>query len=380
LHVVDIEVVHPSELGSAEIRAWSSLQSSSPEFGSPLLGPQFARLVGELRRDARTAIWRDGRRAAGFLGFHKTVGGFARPIGAPFSDYHALVCAPGRARAELSLEAAGLTGIRMTGLIDPHGVFAEGLEAVAAHRIDLAAGAEPYLADLWRSSRNRWRNFKRYSRHLAGELGPLRIEAPDASAATFERLIGWKRRQLAGAGLHDFTGSPWVSALFHQLFEIGDPAFGGLMITLYAGERPVAAHFGVRQDGWFHPWIGAYDPDLSAHSPGLVHQVMAAEAAAGIGIHTYDLGPRADRSKAMFANSSTLVRAGWATGRSLPGRLAVEADRMLAPAGSLGLLGRVRNRWDHVASVELTLGGRIAGMAHAAASLNRRMAAWKQAA
>lgn len=378
--MADVEVVHPSELGPAEIRAWSNLQSSSPEFGSPLLGPQFARLVGELRRNARAAVWRDGRRAAGFLGFHRTLGGFARPIGAPFSDYHALVCAPGRAAAELSLEAAGLTGIRLTGLIDPHGVFAEDLETVAAHRIDLAAGAEAYLADLWRSSRNRWRNFKRYSRRLAGELGPLRIEAPDASAATFARLMSWKGRQLAGAGLHDFTGSPWVSALFRRLFETRDAAFGGLMITLYAGERPVAAHFGVRQDGWFHPWIGAYDPELAACSPGLVHQVMAAEAAAEIGIHTYDLGPRADHSKAMFANSASRVRAGWATGRSLGGRLAAGSDRILGPAGGLSLLGRVRNRWDHVSAVELTLGGRVAGMARAAASLNRRRTAWTQAA
>lgn len=374
------EVVHPSELGPSELRSWSNLQASTPEFGNPLLGPDFAVLMGALRQDARVAIWRDGRRAAGFLGFHKTLAGFARPIGAPFSDYHALVSAPDRARADLSLATAGLQGIRLTGLIDPHHVFGKDLEAVVAHRIDLSMGADAYLAQLWASSRNRWRNFKRYSRRMDSELGPLRLEAPDPSHETFNSLMAWKRRQLAATGLHDFTSSPWVMELFHRLFQNPDAAFGGLMIGLYAGKRPVAAHFGVRQGDWYHPWIGAYDPELAAFSPGVVHQVMAAEAAAGLGVRIYDLGPRADHSKAMFANTWTVVRQGLATSPTLPARLAVESERMLAPTGGLALLGRVRNRWDHVAAVELTLGRRIAGMARAAGSFSRRVDAWTRAA
>ena len=375
-----VEVIHPSELGPGEHGAWASLQAATPEFGNPLLGPAFARLVGEFRHDARVAIWREGHGAEGFLGFHRTLGGFARPIGAPFSDYHALVSSPGPARLQQMLQGTGLQGIRLTGLVDPHGVFPPDLAQASAHRIDLTAGAEAYLAGLWASSRNRGRNFKRYARRLADELGPLRIAAPDTSAAAFEALLAWKRRQLAATGLHDFTASPWVDQMFHRLFETPGAAFGGLMIGLYAGGRPVAAHFGVRQDGWFHPWIGAYDPDLASFSPGVVHQVMAAEAAAELGIRIYDLGPRADRSKSMFANASITVREGLATGGSLQGRLAVGSERMLAPDGGLSLLGRVRNRWDHVAAVEQTLGGRIAGMARAATVLNRRIDAWTRAA
>ena len=374
-----VEVIHPSELGPAELGAWSGLQSATPDFGNPLLGAAFAGLVGAHRRDARVAIWLQNQRPVGFLGFHKTLGGFARPIGAPFSDYQALVSAPGPERAQMTLEGVGLHGIRLTGLVDPHGVFPQPLTQAQAHRIDLAAGAEAYLAGLWAASRNRSRNFKRYARRLAGELGPLRVAAPDTSAATFEGLLTWKRRQLAATGMHDFTASPWAGEMFRRLFETPDAAFGGLMIALYAGERPVAAHFGVRQDDWYHPWIGAYDPEIAAFSPGVVHQVMAAEAAAGLGVRIYDLGPRADRSKSMFANASVTVREGLATGASLPGCLAVGSERMLAPTGGLSLLGRVRNRWDHVAAVESTLGGRIAGMARAATVLNRRIDAWTRA-
>ncbi len=369
------DIAHPSELTTAEIAAWSRLQSDAPELGSPLLGPGFALAVGEVRPDARVAVWRDGRRASGFLGFHRTAGGFARPIGAPFSDYQALVSQPDFPGAFEALEAAGLNGLRLTGLIDPHEVFRRDLRPILAHRINLSAGGEAYLAGLWASSGNRWRNYKRYSRRIEGEVGPLNVRAPDTSTSTFDALFAWKRRQLAGAGLHDFTSAPWIQALMRRLFEIRDEAFGGLLVSLYAGDRPVAAHFGVRQDGWYHPWLGAYDPDLAACSPGLIHQTLAAAATAKIGIHTYDLGPRADRSKAMFANAAVEVREGVALGASLPAALAVRSERFL----SQGLLERARKRWDHIAAVEPTIGGRLAGMARAAGALNRRVGAWSKA-
>jgi CelD/BcsL family acetyltransferase involved in cellulose biosynthesis len=375
------DIIHPSELTDTEIVAWLKLQSGAPELGSPLLGPGFALAVGAVRPDARVAIWREGRRSAGFLGFHRAGGGFARPIGAPFSDYQALISGPGFPPAHQALEAAGLHGMRLTGLVDPHGVFPAALEPVAAHRIDLSAGCGGYLESLRAGSRNRWRNFKRYSRRLSGEVGPLELRAPDRSEETFEILLDWKRRQLAGTGLHDFTAAAWVRALMQRLFETGGRAFGGLMITLYAGDRPVAAHFGVRQGGWYHPWLGAYDPDLAGFSPGTVHQVLAAAAAAGIGVHTYDLGPRADRSKAAFANQAVTVGEGVVAGDGLSATLAAGAGRFLSHApGPLALVERARKRWDHVAAVELTFGRRVSGMARAVRALDRRMDAWSKAA
>ena len=68
-------------------------------------------------------------------------------------------------------------------------------------------------------------------------------------------------------GLHDFLAVPWAAALMRGLFAERTPAFGGQMLSLYAGDSLVAAHFGARQGGWFHPWIGAYDPDLPLIRP-----------------------------------------------------------------------------------------------------------------
>lgn len=375
------EIIHPSALTDTEIVAWRRLQLDAPELGSPLLGPGFAQAVGAVRQDARVAVWREGRRSVGFLGFHRVGRQSARPIGAPFSDYQSLISGPGFPSAAEALDGAGLSRMRLSGLLDPHQIFPDRLDPVAAHRIDLAAGAEAYLETLWAGGRNRWRNFKRYSRRLAREFGPLDLRAPDHAQDTFERLLGWKRTQLAGTGLHDFTAASWVRELMQRLFETQDAGFGGLMISLYAGDRPVAAHFGVVQDGWYHPWLGAYDPELASFSPGMVHQVLAAVGAAGIGVHTYDLGPRADRSKTMFANTSVMVGEGVVTGARHSSSLAAGASRLISRApGPFGLVERVRRRWEHVAAVELTFGRRMSGMALAAAALNRRIDAWSKAA
>ena len=83
------EVCHPSALSDRDLQAWRELQQGAAGFHSPLLGPGFARAVGEVRGDTRVAVWRRGGRAIGFLPHHIRPGRLARPVGGPFSDYHA---------------------------------------------------------------------------------------------------------------------------------------------------------------------------------------------------------------------------------------------------------------------------------------------------
>ena len=93
-----------------------------------------------------------------------------------------------------------------------------------------------------------------------------------------------------------FTDPAWLERCVHGVAE-GQMPFSSewdahaATFELTAGDNLVAAHFGARQGGWFHPWISAYDPDYSAHSPGTVHQVEAIGAMTGLGLTTYDLGP-----------------------------------------------------------------------------------------
>ena len=104
----DVDVTRPSDLSALEQAAWRAFQAASPAFGDPLFGFDFALAVGAVRDDAHVAVYRRGGRIVGFLAHHRRPSGFARPIGAPFCDYHALISAPGEAiDGARALAAAG---------------------------------------------------------------------------------------------------------------------------------------------------------------------------------------------------------------------------------------------------------------------------------
>ena len=373
---LEAELVHPGALSADHVATWRALQAAEPAFASPLLGVDFAQAVGAVRADARVAIYRRGGQTIGFLAHHRRPGGFARPIGAPFCDYHALIsrgdAALGAAEA---LQAARLGALRLNGLIDPFDSFGGAVGArMPAHRIVLGGTSAAYLEALWSGSVNRLKNYRRYRRSLEKAAGPLSVVGDDRDPEAFETLLAWKSEQFERTGLHDFLAVPWAAALMRGVFKDRTSSFGGQMLSLYAGSRLVAAHFGARQGGWFHPWISAFDPDLRAHSPGTVHQVEAIAAMTELGLTTYDLGPGEDHWKSQFTNGDETIGAGLAIAPNFAGAIARSSDQFwaLPPLRDAALVGRVRNRLDQIAALELTLGGRMQGAAYALTTQRRR--------
>ncbi|MDP1873219.1 GNAT family N-acetyltransferase [Phenylobacterium sp.] len=371
------QTLHPANLCSDDIAAWRTIAAAEPAFASPLLGPDFALAVGAVRPDARVAVWRRDGQAVGFLPHHLKTGGLARPIGAPLSDYHALVSraplAPGEALAE-----AGLGALRFTGLVDPHDVFASAVRARrVAYVIDLESDAEAYLEDLRAQSPKRFKNYRRLQSKIARELGELTLSAPDQDRAAFDQLIAWKREQLQRTGAHDFLAPDWTRALMMNLFATTEGDFRGLMLTLRVDGRVVAGHFGVRLGDVYHPWIAATDPEAGAYSVGQLFLLQAIAAMPELGLRTYDLGPGHDHYKAPYAltqreiGEGTALAAGAAGWRSRLG----EGAWRLAGAGCGPIAGRVRRRFETISDVEVTLSGRVRGLANAVASKARRSSA-----
>ncbi len=382
--MADVEVVHPCRLAAADLDAWRAMQVQTPALASPLLGPGFVCAVGEVRADARVAVWRQGGRPRAFLAHHRRPGGFGRPIGAPFSDYHALVSEPGfELEGAQALADAQLSALRLCGLVDPFGRFASAVRTRdPAYRIVLEGSGRDYLDRLAGESANRAKNHRRYLRKLERDLGPVRLEPRDLDQAAFERLLAWKRAQLERGGLHDFLRPDWTRALLQRLFDTREGDFQGLMINLYAGDRLLAGHFGVRQGDWHHPWIGAMDPELEAYGPGFVHQWAAIEAMPALGLRTYDLGAGSGHWKRMFTTTALEVGCGLATASGLGGRLAGASEQVwdVSAIGRTTVGRRMRNRLDQIATMELTLGGRLRGVVDAVAGLERRAASRPAAA
>jgi CelD/BcsL family acetyltransferase involved in cellulose biosynthesis len=373
--MLDVETLHPRELAEADLRTWRDMAAADAAFSSPLLGPDFANAVGAVREDARVAVIRRGGETLGFLAHHRRPGAMARAIGSPLSDYHGLVSrsAAGLRAAEV-LRAAELTAFRYTGLVDPFGVFGPS-EHRLAHVIALGnTDADTYLEAVRAASPKKIKNWRRLDNKLEREIGDIELVAPDNSREAFDQLITWKREQLERTGVHDFLRPEWTRSLLLDLFQKQTGPFQGLMINLYAGGQLVAGHFGVRLDGVFHPWIASTNPAFGEWSPGQIFFMRAIAAMPGLDLHRYDLGPGHDHYKGAYALSQVEIGEGTATAATVAGRVASSLDGVMALAGSRGAgpVGRLTRRMDAIASVELTMGGRMRGLVGAFANQAQR--------
>ena len=373
--MLDVETLHPRELAEADVRMWRDMAAAEPAFDSPLLGPDFARAVGVVRDDARVAVIRRQGETLGFLPHHRRPGAMARAIGSPLSDYHGLVSRPDAdlTAAEM-LGAADLTAFRYTGLIDPYGVFGQG-ELKTAHVIALGhTDAETYLEAVRAASPKKIKNWRRLDNKLEREMGAVELVAPDRSREAFDQLIVWKREQLERTGVHDFLRPDWVRGLLTDLFLKQAGPFQGLMINLYAGGQLVSGHFGVRLNGVYHPWIASTNPAYGEWSPGQIFFMRAIAAMPGLGLERYDLGPGHDHYKGAYALSQIQIGEGTAAAATMAGRVASSLDGVMALAGSRGAgpVGRLSRRMDAIASVELTMGGRMRGLVDAFANQAQR--------
>jgi CelD/BcsL family acetyltransferase involved in cellulose biosynthesis len=372
--MLQADLIRPDALTAQDRDAWRALCAAEPAFRSPLLSPEFAQAVGRVREDATIAVFRRRGRTLGFLPHHRRPGGLGRPIGAPFSDVHALITAddPGFSGAD-ALFVAGLKAFRYGGLTDPHGLFGAPAQTREGFLIELETsgeqGAEAYLEGLRSASPKRFKNWRRLDHKLDRELGPLSITAPDRDGAAFDLILQWKREQLKRTGLHDLLRPAWVQGLMRQQFAANEGPLQGLMITLRAGDRLVAGHFGVRLGTSFHPWIASVDPELAAYSPGQTFLTRAIAAMPGLGLEAYDLSVGHEHYKAPYANRRPLVSEGvtFAAGARTP--VAPALLKAMAPGDAAGRLGR---RLDQIAAVELDMADRLRGVIEAGLGWGRR--------
>ncbi len=368
------ETVRPSDLTARDLGAWTALRETAEVFQSPLLSPDFAAAVGHVRPDAAVAVIRRDGRAIGFLPHHRRPGGLARPIGAPLSDYHALIAEPGLSGME-AMRLCGLREYRFSGLIDPHRAFNLAAEPIAAHAVAIGAGPDAgaeHLERLRSASPKRFKNLRRLDHKLEREVGPIALVAPDRDPAVFAAMLSWKRAQFRRTGLTDVFAAAWIHRLVHRLFDDGEGRLRGLMITLQVAGKPAVAHFGIREGERFHPWIASHDETLAVYSPGQVFLWRAIEAMPALGLRWYDLAAGHDHYKIPYASRTLQLAEGRV--RTTPG-LEAEAWRLAEAAIGVAGASRVRRRLDQIASVELTLEGRLRGVVEAVAMHGRREAA-----
>jgi len=306
---VRFETVHPRELTADDAALWRAHQAADPAFGSPYLTPEWAKLIGSVRDDARVCVIQDG---AGYFGAQRLSRFAAMGLGAPIADYQGVVGLPG-----LPVNGAELCRALKVGRIDithaPAGQHV--LRGAAAGQegswiAEVSGGRDLYEAALKQRRSEFVRQTDKKLRKLEREHGHVEFRAQSTERADFETLLAWKNAQLKRSGQPAIWAAPWIAQTLNACFETRDPQFGGALFTLSAHGKLVAGAFCLRSARVLHFWIVAHDSAYDSYSPGVQLARWIAGWAGDHGIAELDFGPGDYQYKRQLSTGQRILERG----------------------------------------------------------------------
>ncbi|MET9908952.1 GNAT family N-acetyltransferase [Streptomyces sp. NPDC006476] len=318
-----VTVLTPDRLHAADIATWQAMQHTTPALASPFLSPEFTRAVGRHRPTARVAVLSDGSGPVGYFPHEHHSLGLGLPIGSGLCDVQGLVHAPGLDwDVRALLRACGLRLWRYDHLTAGQRPFDSGvMHRSTSPVIDLTTGFDAYLAGLRDRSPAQVSQLEAKERRLTRRVGELRLVFEETAPERLETLMRLKSAQYRAKGQVDLFAKPAVVALLHALMRTRSTTCTGTLSTLYAGDRPVAMHFGLRSGRVLQYWFPAYDPEAARFSPGLLLLLRMARAAAAQGIEHLDLGKGDERYKQELKTGDLPLGEGWVTLGTVPAAL-----------------------------------------------------------
>ncbi|MBB5076571.1 GNAT family N-acetyltransferase [Nonomuraea endophytica] len=289
---MNITVVRPGDLGETERSRWRELQKADPSLDNPFLSVEFALAMDRLRGYVRTAVVEDAGEIVGFFPYERHHFGIGKPLGGFLTTCHGLIgVREVKVEAKALLRACGLNVFAFDHMVAGQPTFAPYESDVRpAAVMDFTAGYEAWLAQVKENSAKNLKTWRYKERKLAREHGELRLSWASTDHGELRQLLAWKSDQYRRTGRVDRFAQPWIVELTEQMHAERSPGFAGVLTMLYAGDVPVAGHFGLRTATTLVGWFPAYDSEFGKYSPGIVHHLRMAEAAAGAGLHTVDMG------------------------------------------------------------------------------------------
>ncbi|MGE3835486.1 MAG: GNAT family N-acetyltransferase [Acidimicrobiia bacterium] len=308
-----IRTVPPTELREDELVAWRQLLDDDPGLASPFLTPAWAATVAAVRPSVRVAVVEQG--TPSFLAYELRGRVAARPVGWPMNAMQAVVTGDLAAIGPFHRVTAGA---KVHLLAFDHlreeqaGLLTEITGRDATPEIDLSAGYEAYLEGL-RGRSKLVAQLGRLARKVERELGEVRFVADERDHRLLDTLVEWKRDQFVRTGAADLLAPPANTALLHRVLDLRDPDCCGNLSVLYAGDRPIAMHLGLRTPREFAHWFQGYDRELAQYSPGNLHVLRLVEALAASGAQRLDFGKGGAEYKERFKTGDRHVLTGRVT-------------------------------------------------------------------
>lgn len=288
-----VEVITPDELGEAGRTAWRRIQGRDRALRDPFHAPEWAEIIGSVRRDARIAMVEDGGEAVAFLAVQKSPPFTMMGLGAPICDADGLIADP-QAEFDLALLARALKTDRVDFGHLP--LACSRYDTIARVREDVMVadltGWAAFLEARRAEGSSTLRNLEKKKRKLAREHGELEFRAFTPDAEALAALFVWKQEQYERTRQPNVLARPWVREAHERVAAASCPHFSGEMFSLRCGGRLVAALLALQSGPVLHAWVIAHDPDpaLAPFSPGSMVWHHMFEAAHARGVELIDFG------------------------------------------------------------------------------------------
>jgi CelD/BcsL family acetyltransferase involved in cellulose biosynthesis len=305
-------IVEGNALSSELTQRWDEILVDNLDLDSPYFQPGFTQAVAAVRTDVFVAIMEESGQTVGFFPFQRARFGIGRAVGGALCDFQGAVARPGiQWSAKALIRSCGLKLWSFDHLLASQSAFSEyHTKTIESPYIDLSAGFDTYALERRASGSEQIKKTGNLRRRLEREVGPLRFEIHEPSSNALRTLLKWKSKQYLSSGLTDVFAVPWTVQLLEKLLNTQSHDFAGMLSTLYAGDRLIAAHFGMRSRFVLHYWYPAYDREFQRYSPGMILLLKMAEAVPSMGIRKIDMAKGDSMYKQRLTSGTTVLAEG----------------------------------------------------------------------
>jgi CelD/BcsL family acetyltransferase involved in cellulose biosynthesis len=301
-------VIPAGELSPDLIDRWLLTTKENLLYCSPNLRPEVIRTIGQFNSRVFVGFEENNDGASLFFPFERPtrLASFAGPV--PMCDYQAFIAPISYPIVVSDLMRRWKLGTwTFENLIAPAKVVSQTttLVSTVSRRAVMCEGYAGYLEDMADMGKS-MRKQKTDLRLLNRDHGQVRFVSNCMDDAVLSAIFDWKAQRF-NAG----KSTPWVESVVKALYGTRTADFSGILSAFYAGDRLVAAHFGIRSDRTLYYWFPAFNPEFGKYTPGGLLIYFLLQNLNAIRCDVLDFGPGGEKYKEYFSNSTIPVHRGF---------------------------------------------------------------------
>lgn len=300
-------IVKPEQLTRDELRVWTGMLPANPMLNSPFFLPEFTLATSAAHSGVRVIIEEQDGLPVAFLPYQTDQKGIPVAVGGSLNDFQGIICESGCHCSLIEmLERARIGRFRCHKLLDWRNDLGDFvLCRNSSPFVNLTNGFQSWKSELQSHGSEQLKQIARKERKLVRECGAIRFDFRTTNPNVLKTLIQWKREQYHRTQEVDIFSYDWTAKLLTSLLASPeDSPLQPVLSAMYAGNKLVAAHYGLISNTVVHSWFPAYDPEYGKYSPGKLLLCRILEESAGQGVVRFDFGAGDESYKYSFANDS----------------------------------------------------------------------------